>query len=85
VSGVRRARKGRALLITQFGSIIPSMKSWFVGSVLFGTARPPVVVLFLIREHAKDPPLVAVTLWPTMLVMVRLWECWKRHSSPIGP
>jgi hypothetical protein len=29
----------------------------------------PVVVLFLIHEHVKVTPLVAITLWPTMMVM----------------
>lgn len=44
------------------------MKIWFVGSALFGLLAP-LIVLFLIRRHVKVSPLVAVTLWPTMLVM----------------
>ena len=44
------------------------MKIWFVGSALFGLLSN-VIVLFLIRGHVKVSPLIAVTLWPTMLVM----------------
>ena len=44
------------------------MKRWFLGSVLFGLLAP-LIVLFLIRGHVKLAPLVAVSLWPTMLVM----------------
>jgi hypothetical protein len=46
------------------------MKRWLVGSALFGLLAP-LVVLILIRAHVKLLPVVAFSVWPTMLVIAK--------------